>query len=205
MKENYIWEINVKNTPLLKRKCSHCNSDRFYCSKKFRMNSQKRNIDVWLIYKCVKCDKTYNLPILTRTKPELIHKSLFDKFSENSETLARAYAFSSEAIGCSNVELDYSSVEYGISHDSISVEDMLNNHNETVAFKIKTEFSLNIKLPTIIRKCLKLSARQLDMLIEAKAISITENGSIKKRKLKDGDIIQVDKKKLADIVRTAKW
>ena len=40
------------------------------------MNAQKRNIDVWLIYRCVECDSTYNLTILSRTKPELIKKDL---------------------------------------------------------------------------------------------------------------------------------
>ena len=93
MRTEYIWEIKVKNTPTLKRKCNHCNSNRFYCSNKFRMNAQKRNIDVWLIYRCVECDSTYNLTILSRTKPELIKKDLFSKFSENDEKLSWEYAF----------------------------------------------------------------------------------------------------------------
>jgi len=42
MRKEYIWEIKAHNTPLLKRSCSHCDSDRFYCSEKFRMNAQKK-------------------------------------------------------------------------------------------------------------------------------------------------------------------
>ncbi|MCD8268591.1 MAG: DUF1062 domain-containing protein [Parabacteroides sp.] len=41
------------------------------------MNSQKRNLDVWLIYRCLECDSTYNLTILSRTKPKLIKKTCF--------------------------------------------------------------------------------------------------------------------------------
>ena len=44
METTITWEVKVKNTPLLIKKCSHCDSDRFYCSDKFRMNAQKKNI-----------------------------------------------------------------------------------------------------------------------------------------------------------------
>ncbi len=94
MSSEYIWGINAKNTPLLKKKCSHCDSDRFYCSEKFRMNAQKKYIDIWLIYRCTKCDNTYNMTIFTRTKTELINKDLFKKFSENNLEIAWKYAFS---------------------------------------------------------------------------------------------------------------
>ena len=40
METTFTWEIRVKNCPLLIKKCSHCDSDRFYCSDKFRMNAQ---------------------------------------------------------------------------------------------------------------------------------------------------------------------
>ena len=114
MKKEYVWEIKAKNTPTLKRKCNHCNSNRFYCSDKFRLNSQKKNIDIWLIYRCVECDSTYNLTILSRTKPEWIKKDLFLNFSGNDEATAWEYAFSAETTRKNNVELDYSSVRQNI-------------------------------------------------------------------------------------------
>ena len=81
METTFTWEIRVKNCPLLIKKCSHCDSDRFYCSDKFRMNAQKKNIDVWLIYRCVKCDNTCNMTLLLRTKHDLIDKKLMPSFS----------------------------------------------------------------------------------------------------------------------------
>ena len=88
METTFTWEIRVKNCPLLIKKCSHCDSDRFYCSDKFRMNAQKKNIDVWLIYRCVKCDNTCNMTLLSRTKPDLIDKKLFHSFSMNDREVA---------------------------------------------------------------------------------------------------------------------
>lgn len=164
------------------------------------MNAQKRNIDIWLIYRCVECDSTYNLTILSRTKPELIKKDLFEKFSGNDESLAWEYAFSSETGRKNGVELDYSSVEYEILHDDISVNDILNTDNEIVAFKIQTHFEFGLKLSSVIRHCLGLSANLLDQMNEAEAIFTPEAYPLKKHKIKNGDIVLVNKEKLQNIL-----
>ena len=114
METTFTWEIKVKNTPLLIKKCSHCESDRFYCSDKFRMNAQKKNIDVWLIYRCVKCDNTCNITLLSRTKPDLIDKKLFHSFSMNDREAAWQYAFSAGMASKNKLQIDYDSVEYEV-------------------------------------------------------------------------------------------
>lgn len=195
MRKEYIWEVKPKNTPLLKRKCNHCDSKRFYCSGKFRMNAQKKKIDIWLIYRCVKCDNRYNMTIFSRTKPELLNKDLFNKFLENNTELAREYAFSYETSRKNNVELDFGSVEYDIQHDNISPKDILNSESE-ITFKIKSPFDFNLKLSSVIRKCLNLTADKLNELIEAEVISVKEKHLQKKHKIKNNDIVQVNCEKL---------
>ena len=196
MGTEYIWEIKIKNTPTLKRKCNHCNCNRFYCSHKFRMNAQKRNIDVWLIYRCVECDSTYNFTILSRTKPKLIKKELFSKFSGNDEDIAWEYAFSSEIMRKNSVEIDYSSVEYEIIHDDISINSVQGADDDMIAFKIQSRFEFGLKLSSVVRSCLGLSAKQLDQMIDARTIFTLEDYSLKKRKIKNGDTIMINKEKL---------
>ncbi len=196
MRKVYLWEVKARNTPLIKRKCNHCDSDRFYCSEKFRMNAQKKNIDIWLIYKCIKCDNTYNLTIFSRIKPELINKDLFNKFSENNIEIAWKYAFSRETSRKNNVELDYGSVEYDILYEYISIEDIVNFDCEIVTFKIEYPFEFNFKLSSVIRKCLNLSANKLNKLIEAKVISVHEKHLQKKYKIKNKDIVQINRENL---------
>ena len=75
------------------------------------MNAQKKNIDVWLIYRCVKCDNTCNITLLSRTKPDLIDKVLFHSFSMNDWKAAWKYAFSAELAGRNHLKTDYDSVE----------------------------------------------------------------------------------------------
>jgi len=197
MEKDYTLEIIAKNTPLIKKKCSHCNCNRFYCSEKFRMNSQKKNIDVWLIYRCLECDNTYNVNILSRVKSDLLkNKELFQRFSENDTATSWEYAFSTEMGRKNNVELDFSSVEYEIHDDIISIVDLLNQESDTIVFKIKCPYVFNIKLSLVIRKCLNLSANQLNHLIETKAVYSTGIKSINSHRIKNGDTIQLDKEKL---------
>ena len=149
MDTTFTWEIKVKNTPLLIKKCSHCESDRFYCSDKFRMNAQKKNIDVWLIYRCVKCDNTCNMTLLSRTKPDLIDKKLFHSFSMNDREVAWQYAFSAGMASKNKLQIDYDSVEYEVI-SNISFEDIMNMNNAIISILIECDFELNLKLLSLL-------------------------------------------------------
>lgn len=196
METTITWEVKVNNTPLLIKKCSHCDSDRFYCSDKFRMNAQKKNIDVWLIYRCVKCDNTCNLTLLSRSKPDLIDKTLFHSFSMNDKDTAWKYAFSTEMERKNNLRLDYDSVEYEVIPNT-SLEDLLNLSNEVIKIHIKCKFEFDLKLSSLIRRCFSLSANQVKRMFEDGIITITSNKPPQKHKVKDGDMILIQREGLS--------
>ena len=196
METTITWEVKVKNTPLLIKKCSHCDSDRFYCSDKFRMNAQKKNIDVWLIYRCVKCDNTCNLTLLSRSKPDLIDKTLFHSFSMNDKNTAWKYAFSTEMERKNNLRLDYGSVEYEVIPNT-SLEDLLNLSNGVIKIHIKYEFEFDFKLSSLIRRCFSLSANQVKPMFEDGIITISGNKPPQKHKVKDGDMILIQREGLS--------
>lgn len=192
MDTTFTWEIKVRNSPLLIKRCSHCDSDRFYCSEKFRMNAQKKNIDVWLIYRCVKCDNTCNLTLLSRSKPDLIDKTLFHNFSMNDRETAWKYAFSVNLERINNMKLDYGSVEYDVI-SNISTEDITRITNDVINIQIKCDFEFNLKLSSLIRRCFSLSASRLKHIFEEGIISVSTNKPSLKQKVKNGDIILIHK------------
>lgn len=196
METTITWEVKVKNTPLLIKKCSHCDSDRFYCSDKFRMNAQKKNIDVWLIYRCVKCDNTCNLTLLSRSKPDLIDKTLFHSFSMNDKDTAWKYAFSTEMERKNNLRLDYGSVEYEVIPNT-SLEDLLNLSNEVIKIHIKCGFEFDLKLSSLIRRRFSLSANQVKRMFEDGIITISGNKPPQKHKVKNGDMILIQREGLS--------
>lgn len=195
MDTTFTWEIKAKNSPLLIKKCSHCDSDRFYCSDKFRMNAQKKNIDVWLIYRCVKCDNTCNITLLSRTKPDLIDKVLFHSFSMNDRKAAWKYAFSAELAGRNHLKTDYDSVEYEVM-DNFSKEDIIRMSDAIIKIQIKCEFEFNLKLSSLLRRNFLLSSTQLRRLFEQGVISLLSGKEPQKYKVKDGDILLIDKEHL---------
>ena len=199
METTITWEVKVKNTPLLIKKCSHCDSDRFYCSDKFRMNAQKKNIDVWLIYRCVKCDNTCNLTLLSRSKPDLIDKTLFHSFSMNDKDTTWKYAFSTEMERKNNLRLDYGSVEYEIIPNT-SLEDLLNLSNEVIKIHIKCEFEFDLKLSSLIRRRFSLSANQVKRMFEDGIITISGNKPPQKHKVKNEDMILIQREGLSKSV-----
>lgn len=200
METTFTWEIRVKNCPLLIKKCSHCDSDRFYCSGKFRMNAQKKNIDVWLIYRCVKCDNTCNMTLLSRTKPDLIDKNLFHSFSMNDSEVAWQYAFSAEVASRNNLQLDYDSVEYEVI-SNISLESIIHMTDEIISIRIKCDFDLNLKLSSLMKKYFSLSSTCLKRILEQDVIHIPTKKVSLKSKVKNDDIIFIRMKYLIESLR----
>jgi hypothetical protein len=86
------WQVTPPQPPLVRRHCSRCSTDRtFACSLKFRTNAQKKRLDVWLIYRCSRCEDTWNLPIFERMSVGEI--DAFDAIARNDAALALRYAF----------------------------------------------------------------------------------------------------------------
>ena len=159
------------------------------------MNAQKKNIDVWLIYRCVKCDNTCNITLLSRTKPDLIDKVLFHSFSMNDRKAAWKYAFSAELAGRNHLKTDYDSVEYEVT-DNFSKEDIIRVPDATIKIQIKYEFEFNLKLSSLLKRNFLLSSTQLRRLFEQGVISLLSGKEPQKYKVKDGDILLIDKEHL---------
>ena len=93
------WTVTPLRPPVAWRHCSHCGKiRRFQTSEKFRVNAQKKRIDVWLIYRCEICAASWNLPIIERAMVSGIDRSTFSEFMRNEEKLARRYAFDVERL-----------------------------------------------------------------------------------------------------------
>lgn len=193
------WGIKVLNPPHLNRQCNRCKNHKFYCSEKFRMNAQKKNIDIWLIYRCSSCDNTFNMTILSRTKSDLIDKGLFDKFSKNDKETAWEYAFSSEIGKKNNVEIDFGTVEYQIKYNGDQLEDLLKSDYSSIVFRIDYPFNFQIKTSSIIKTCLNLSTNQLNKLIEAKVIYVQGSPLLRKHKVRNGDFVQINLMKFREV------
>lgn len=61
------WIITPRIAPQPWLTCSGCGDlSLFQSSGKIRLNANGRKLDAWLIYRCLKCDKTWNRPLIER-------------------------------------------------------------------------------------------------------------------------------------------
>lgn len=53
---------------------------------------KKKTLDIWLIYKCVHCNTTWNSTIYSRVSAQKLGAALLEKFHNNDKNLAAKYA-----------------------------------------------------------------------------------------------------------------
>lgn len=164
----YVWKIIPKETPAVEIICARCNNNRFICSDKFRINSNKKLSDVWLIYKCSHCENTWKMSILTRKNLSHIAHDLFCGFQENSIDLAWYYAFNKSIAKCNKVRL----------HSNVNVEivdhqgNYLHSTEDLVSILITSEYELSITIKKVLQQKLNLSANQVVRLHHEEVIVI---------------------------------
>ena len=71
------WTIVPRDCPRPVLACPTCGGDRpYHPSGKLRLNANGKRLDVWLIYKCDECDRTWNRPLLDVEAMKVVHPGL---------------------------------------------------------------------------------------------------------------------------------
>ena len=77
-------------TPPITWHCPTCRrTERFACSERFRANANGKLVDIWLIYRCVRCDQTKNITVVERRPVARVPRPLLDAAIDNDPATAR--------------------------------------------------------------------------------------------------------------------
>lgn len=145
---NITWVLRPLSTPAILKYCSHCGCQSEYiCSNRFRINAQQKKLDVWLIYKCGKCDNTWNVEIISRIKPEEMEAELYDGFMNNSLDLAYQYAFDAGTLHRNKADACHDKIQYTNEGDILTA-DMLKK--EPVTLSIKSQYNTQLRLDKLL-------------------------------------------------------
>ncbi len=88
------WHIAPVRPPHVVRRCSGCDAtSAFRSTGKFRINANKRCVEVWLIYRCTTCNTGWKRPVRQRGPVARICPDLLDRFHLNDPSTAEAHAF----------------------------------------------------------------------------------------------------------------
>ncbi|WP_010275840.1 DUF1062 domain-containing protein [Paenibacillus senegalensis] len=188
---NFEIEIIAEETPQVITNCHKCKKQTmFYCSDKFRVNAQQKNIDVWLIYKCAYCDSTWNSPVLSRLHVNKISRELHQKFMSNDRETAWEYAFQIEKLRklCSRVNTD---IKYRVASKQIKPE------AGDITIKLISKYKFGLRLDKVLAEILGIPRPKLCQLAESGEILTNPQVSIKS-KIKDDLKITIKALELGD-------
>lgn len=181
-----VWDVQYLSLLPVLRYCKKCGKKSvFICSGQFRVNAQRRCLDIWLIYKCLSCDTTWNATIYSRVSPQSLPTDLLDDFYKSNEELVEHYAMNGDFLRGNGVEVGLPS--YSVVGNNFSLD-------ETVELEIKSKYSCSMKVSSIVREKLHLSQKKYLQLILNGRIKSISNQNLKSRRLKNGIILVFNEK-----------
>ena len=88
------WLVKPLSCPRVVRYCPGCGIAKTYiCSERFRINAQKKVVDVWLKYRCIDCGDAWKLPLFERQAIAGLDKNLYAAFVSHDMMTVWRYAF----------------------------------------------------------------------------------------------------------------
>lgn len=181
----HVWRIRSTTTPTIRHQCATCGQLRsFESTGMFRVNSQKRRIDVWLIYRCETCGARWNREIHSRQHVRNLEPDQLEGFLANDESLARQIAFDTAG-------LDKGSLCFR--EDSLEIEKVTDGNGALLTIELCFVEEVKIRLEKLLANELGLSRSRLAGLFSRGAIRIFPKDRRALRKpAKDGQRVIIE-------------
>lgn len=172
------WEVESLANVEVWRYCKRCGKkEEFVSSGLFRVNANKKNLDIWLIYRCVHCGNSWNFPIYERVNHGKLQREELHAFHQNDSKLAHHYAMQADRLarcGCS-----VQPPEYRIRGADIPVDDV-------VQVTISCVYKLNVRIDKLLRQKMALSSKAFKELLDGGYIQAVDGRNICKSNLGHG-------------------
>ncbi|SMD15890.1 DUF1062 domain-containing protein [Sporomusa malonica] len=181
--QKITWEVQYLSPPLAVRYCKKCGKKSEYlCSGLFRVNAQRKYLDIWLIYKCSNCDTTWNSTIYSRTNPQSLSPELLEQFHTNDSNLVEQYAMDIELLRRNGAEVGLPN--YRITGDEICIDNPTELH-------IISKYSCQLNVSTILREKLYLSQKAFAQMLSCGQIKSISGLDLKKIKLHNEVVLAI--------------
>lgn len=185
----YQWELVPENLPIVKRNCPKCNEKTNYInSEKFRINANKNNIDIWLIYKCEECKSTWNMTIYERIKPTNISKQEYDKFLSNDRELARKYAFNLSIYSKNKAEVILDNINYRLVPRKLEAYYI---KEDELVIEIICKYPLELRVDKLLSDVLGVSRSKIKCMLKEGVVFVNDDKNSSNIKVRDGMEIHV--------------
>lgn len=163
---NFIWLVKPLGYQSITKRCPSCEVKKlFYPSGCFRVNAQKKTLDVWSIYKCEKCDYTWNIDIFSRINTNKLDPEMHDHFLHNNLYQVRRCAYDYSILKKNSAELG-PTPDFQIE----GTDPYALSNTALVSIQVLFEHSIPVRLINLLTRKLSLSRSEVLRLIEHKVI-----------------------------------
>ena len=171
--ESKRYEIIPTETYKIIRNCSGCgHKSVYYSTNKVRINANGKHIDVWLIYKCVKCKHTYNLPLYSRINRNELDKSEYEALLNSDQEIVNRYGLDRNILK-KNAAMIYDEPNYFLNDIGTSIKEN--------TIQVVNPHKIKVRHDKLIAECLKISRFQ--------AKNLLETGALKTSSISDNEVI----------------
>ena len=185
--------VIIMGFPRVIRHCAHCGEPKpFVPTDKFRINGQKKLLDVWLIYKCAVCDATWKMEIYSRVAVSKLDKGLFQLLNDNDAQLARRFAFDAAAHARLKSVLDYDQVSFTFEETVGANANPWRNAVGRVELELICDIPAGVRIAALIRELLCISGTHLARLAKAGAINLEGGQDILKARMGARALVSID-------------
>ncbi|MGC4892833.1 DUF1062 domain-containing protein [Micromonospora sp. DT31] len=102
------WVVRRTRLPLLSKRCVDCPSESATTGKgRFRVNANGKLLDVWLLVRCVRCDRTSKLTVHERTPVSSFAPDTLHGYHRNDPALVAATLLDPALTRRGHVTLDW--------------------------------------------------------------------------------------------------
>jgi hypothetical protein len=175
------WRIRPLELPRPWRYCASCASARaFVCSERFRVNAQKKSLDVWLNYRCESCDAVWKFPLFERRSVGDLGVAL-EAFARHDPAEVWKYAFDIARLRPHVIRID-SDVRVQIERTSIACEPVQAG-NVSITFDVP--FPCDLRLDRLLATELGISRSSLERRV------LPEHRDALRKRVRDGQTLMM--------------
>lgn len=168
------FQVSAQETPTVIRNCRQCKrSTEYFCSDKFRVNANQKIIDIWLIYKCLHCESTWNNPIFSRVHVNRIDPILLQKFMDNNQETIWYYAFQINKLRklCNAVKKD-------IHYKVIKEKSYTNSNSNEIVIRICCKYDFGLRIDKLLAEILNISRSKVNTMALEEMFLLNPNVTI---------------------------
>lgn len=161
------WTLTPVSSYKIIRNCPKCGTrSLFQSTGNFRINANKKCVDIWLIYQCEKCRSTYNLTIFERVSPKKLPEGFYKKFQENNNALALEIGTAKEIFEKNRAVVKEESISYIVTKENTEIPVSLQALEENGRIIcIQNPNGLKIRVDKFLAEQLSISRSKVKHLI----------------------------------------